>query len=70
MNKTRQIFETQQEQVLVCGSGRVMVSINEEKLDATEQVPVAMTKNGVMKYETREKTKYAYDVYWITLICS
>ena len=67
MNKTRQIFETQQEQVLVCGSGRVMVSINEEKLDATEQVPVAMTKNGVMKYETREKTKYAYDVYWITL---
>ena len=67
MNKTRQIFETQQEQVLVCGSGRVMVSINEEKLDATEQVPVAMNKNGVMKYETRVKTKYAYDVYWITL---
>ena len=67
MNKTRQIFETQQEQVLVCGSGRVMVAINEEKLNATEQVPVAMNKNGVMKYETREKTKYAYDVYWITL---
>lgn len=67
MNKTRQIFETQQEQVLVCGSGRVMVAINEEKLKAAEQVPVAMTKNGVMKYETREKTKYAYDVYWITL---
>lgn len=67
MNKTRQIFETQQEQVLVCGSGRVMVALNEEKLNATEQVPVAMNKNGVMKYETREKTKYAYDVYWITL---
>lgn len=67
MNKTRQIFETQQEQVLMCGSGRVMVAINEEKLNATEQVPVAMNKNGVMKYETREKTKYAYDVYWITL---
>lgn len=67
MNKTRQIFETQQAQVLVCGSGRVMVAINEEKLKATEQVPVAMTKNGVMKYETREKTQYAYDVYWITL---
>lgn len=67
MNKTRQIFETQQEQVLVCGSGRVMVAINEEKLKAAEQVPVAMTKNGVMKYETREKTKYAYDVYWLTL---
>lgn len=67
MNKTRQIFEIQQEQVLVCGSGRVMVAINEEKLKATEQVPVAMNKNGVMKYETREKTQYAYDVYWITL---
>ena len=67
MNKTRQIFETQQEQVLVCGSGRVMVALNEEKLNATEQVPVAMNKNGVMKYETREKTKYAYDVYWITI---
>lgn len=67
MNKTRQIFETQQAQVLVCGSGRVMVAINEEKLKATEQVPVAMTKNGAMKYETREKTQYVYDVYWITL---
>lgn len=67
MNKTRQIFGTKQAQVLVCGSGRVMVAINEEKLKGTEQVPVAMTKNGVMKYETREKTQYAYDVYWITL---
>ena len=67
MNKTRQIFETQQAQVLVCGSGRVMVALNEEKLNATEQVPVAMSKNGVMKYETRSKTQYAYDVYWITL---
>lgn len=67
MNKTRQFFETKQAQVLVCGSGRVMVAINEEKLKATEQVPVAMNKNGVMKYETREKTLYAYDVYWITL---
>lgn len=67
MNKTRQFFETQQAQVLVCGSGRVMVATNEEKLKATEQVPVAMNKNGVMKYEPREKTLYAYDVYWITL---
>lgn len=67
MNKTRQIFETKQAQVLVCGSGRVMVAINEEKLKATEQVPVAMTKNGVMKYEIQEKTQYVYDVYWITL---
>lgn len=67
MNKTRQFFESRQAQVLVCGSGRVMVALNEEKLNATEQVPVAMNKNGVMKYETREKTQYAYDVYWITL---
>ena len=67
MNKTRQIFESQQAQVLVCGSGRVMVALNEEKLNDTEHVPVAMNKNGVMKYETRQKTQYAYDVYWITL---
>lgn len=67
MNKTRQFFETRQAQVLVCGSGRVMVALNEEKLNATEQVPVAMNKSGVMKYETRSKTQYAYDVYWITL---
>lgn len=67
MNKTRQFFETKQAQVLVCGSGRVIVALNEEKLNTTEQVPVAMNKNGVMKYETRVNTKYAYDVYWITL---
>lgn len=67
MNKTRQFFETKQAQVLVCGSGRVMVALNEEKLNVTEQVPVAMNKNGVMKYETRSKTQYAYDVYWITI---
>lgn len=67
MNKTRQFFEKKQAQVHVCGSGRVMVALNEEKLNATEQVPVAMNKNGVMKYETREKNQYAYDVYWITL---
>lgn len=67
MNKTRQFFENKQAQVLVCGSGRVMVVLNEEKLNVTEQVPVAMNKNGVMKYETRSKTQYAYDVYWITL---
>lgn len=67
MNKTRQFFEKKQAQVLVCGSGRVMVALNEEKLNATEQVPVAMNKNGVMKYDTRDKTQYAYDVYWITL---
>lgn len=67
MNKTRQFFENKQAQVLVCGSGRVMVVLNEEKLNVTEQVPVAMNKNDVMKYETRSKTQYAYDVYWITL---
>ena len=67
MEKTRQIFDTQQAQVLVCGSGRVMISLNEEQVKTTEQVPVAMNKNGVMKYESREKTQYAYDVYWITL---
>ena len=67
MEKTRQIFETQQAQVLVCGSGRVMVALNEEQLKTTEQVPVVMNEDGTMEYETREKTKYAYDCYWLTL---
>ena len=67
MEKTRQIFETQQAQVLVCGSGRVMVALNEEQLKTTEQVPVAMDEDGTMEYENREKTQYAYDVYWLTL---
>lgn len=67
MEKTRQIFDTQQEQVLVCGSGRVMIALNEEKLKTTEQVPVAMDEDGTMEYETREKMQYAYDVYWLPL---
>lgn len=67
MEKTRQIFETQQAQVLVCGSGRVMVALNEEQMKTTEQVPVAMDEDGTMEYENREKTQYAYDVYWLTL---
>lgn len=67
MEKTRQIFETQQAQVLVCGSGRVMVALNEEQVKTTEQVPIAMDEDGTMEYETREKTQYAYDCYWLTL---
>lgn len=67
MEKTRQIFDTQQAQVLVCGSGRVMVALNEEQVKTTEQVPVAMDEDGTMEYETREKTQYAYDCYWLTL---
>lgn len=67
MNKTRQIFETKQAQVLVCGSGRVMIALNEEHVKTTEQVPVAMNDDGTMEYETREKTQYAYDVYWLSL---
>ena len=67
MNKTRQIFDTQQAQVLVCGSGRVMISLNEEQVKTTEHVPVAMNDDGTIEYETRDKTQYAYDVYWISL---
>lgn len=67
MEKTRQIFDTQQAQVLVCGSGRVMIALNEEKLKTTEQVPVVMNEDGTMEYETREKMQYAYDVYWLPL---
>ena len=67
MEKTRQIFDTQQAQVLVCGSGRVMIALNEEQVKTTEQVPVAMNDDGTMEYETRDKTQYAYDVYWLTL---
>ena len=67
MNKTRQFFETKQAQVLVCGSGRVMIALNEEHVKTTEQVPVAMNDDGTMEYETRDKTQYAYDVYWLSL---
>ena len=67
MEKTRQIFDTQQAQVLVCGSGRVMIALNEEQVKNTEQVPVAMNDDGTMEYETREKTQYVYDVYWLSL---
>ena len=67
MNKTRQIFDTQQAQVLVCGSGRVMISLYEEQVKTTEHVPVAMNDDGTIEYETRDKTQYAYDVYWLSL---
>lgn len=67
MNKTRQFFETKQAQVLVCGSGRVMIALNEEHVKTTEHVPVAMNDDGTMEYETRDKTQYAYDVYWLSL---
>ena len=67
MEKTRQIFDTQQAQVLVCGSGRVMIALNEEQVKTTEQVPVAMNDDGTMEYENLEKTQYAYDVYWLSL---
>ena len=67
MEKTRQIFDTQQAQVLVCGSGRVMIALNEEQVKNTEQLPVAINDDGTMEYETREKTQYAYDVYWLSL---
>ena len=67
MNKTRQFFETKQTQVLVCGSGRVMIALNEEHVKTTEHVPVAMNDDGTMEYETREKKQYAYDVYWLSL---
>ncbi len=67
MEKTRQIFDTQQAQVLVCGSGRVMIALNEEQVKTTEHVPVAMNDDRTMAYENREKTQYAYDVYWLSL---
>ena len=67
MKKTRQIFDTQQAQVLVCGSGRVMIALNEEQVKTTEHVPVSMNDDGTMAYENREKTQYAYDVYWLSL---
>ena len=55
MEKTRQIFDTQQAQVLVCGSGRVMIALNEEQVKNTEQLPVAINDDGTMEYENREK---------------
>ena len=67
MEKKRQIFDTKQAQVLVCGSGRLMIALNEEQVKTTEHVPVAMNDDGTMDYENREKTQYAYDVYWLSL---
>ena len=67
MNKTRQFFETKQAQVLVCGSGRVMIALNEEHVKTTEHGPVAMNDDGTIEYETRDKTQYAYDVYWLSI---
>ena len=67
IEKTRQIFDTQQAHVLVCGSGRVMIALNDGHMKTTVQVPVAMNDDGTMEYENREKTQYAYDVYWLSL---
>ena len=53
--------------MLVCGSGRVMISLNEEQVKTTEHVPVSMNDDGTIEYETRDKTQYAYDVYWLSL---
>ncbi len=65
MNKTRQVFDAKQDKVTVCASGRIMVCLGGEVVKTTEQVPVGMSEDGTMEYEDREKTQYAYDVYWL-----
>ncbi len=65
MNKTRQVFDAKQNQVSVCASGRIMVCLNAEVVKTTEQVAVGMSEDGTMEYEDKEKTQYAYDVYWL-----
>ena len=65
MKKTRQVFDNRQEQSLVCKSGRIMVCLNEEELEVTEQVPSGMSNDGEMEYKEEERIQYAYDVYWL-----
>lgn len=65
MKATRQLFDAPQQKVLICGSGRILVAINEEVVKTTESVPSDMDEEGEMRYSEQEKTQYAYNTYWI-----
>ena len=67
---TRMIFEQKQPKVVVCKSGRAMVSLNEQAVKTMENVPVGISEDGEMRYEEKEKEQYAYDVCWINNVNS
>lgn len=65
MEMTKMMFEQKQPKVVACKSGRAMILLNEREVKSVEQVPVGMTEDGEMQYEEKEKTEYAYDVFWL-----
>ena len=62
---TRQNFSERQPKVTVCASGRAMIALNEQVVNAVECTPVTMTEDGEEHYEKREREQYAYDVCWL-----
>lgn len=62
---TKQVFDERQPRISISKSGRAMVALNEQVVTTREAVPVGMDDDGVMRQEEREKTQYAYDVYWL-----
>lgn len=65
MKATRQLFDAPQQKVLICGSGRILVAINEEVVKTVESTPSGMDEEGEMRYSEQEKAQYAYDTYWL-----
>lgn len=64
------IFEQKQPMVVVCKSGRAMITLNEQVVKTMENMPTGMTEDGEMCYEEREKEQYSYDVCWIDGVSS
>lgn len=62
---TKQVFDERQPRIGISKSGRAMVALNEQVVTTREAVPVGMDDDGMMLQEEREKTQYAYDVYWL-----
>lgn len=65
MELRKMIFEQKQPKVVVCKSGRAMIALNEQVVNATENVPVGMDESGEMIYEERNEQQYEYDVCWL-----
>ena len=70
MELRRMIFEQKQPMVVVCKSGRAMITLNEQVVKTMENMPTGMTDEGEMRYEERETEQYAYDVCWIDGVSS
>lgn len=65
MKATRQLFDAPQQKVLICGSGRILVALNEEVVKTVESTPSGMNDKGEMRYPEQENTQYAYDTFWL-----